>query len=354
MREYAVIMAGGSGTRFWPMSRIGRPKQYLPLTGKELLINETSDRLNRLFPGDNILAVTGAGQEEILRSATAGRILPANVLIEPCARNTTACIGYAAVTLRHRSGGDAVMCITPADHYIEQDDRFRKALRDGMDLAEREDCLVTVGIQPTYPATGYGYMKYLGDRVLNFVEKPVRETAEKYLSEGDYLWNSGIFIWRVSVILDYYRRLMPQVYELLVQIEEAMDTPREQEVLAEAYAKIPKISVDYAIMERADNVRVMRGDFTWNDVGTWDSLDSLIDKDEKGNASVGEHFHLNSTDTLTYSTGRLIATVGLDHIGVVETKDAILVFDRDHAQDIGILWENMMKNGKEEYLRQVD
>lgn len=353
MREYAVIMAGGSGTRFWPLSRIGRPKQYLNLTGNELLINETIDRLNHLFPLDQIMAVTGASQEDILRQTTEGRIRPDNVLIEPFARNTTACIGLAATVLKHRHG-DAIMCILPADHYIREDEEFRAVLRRAMDLADSENCIVTIGIEPTFPATGYGYMKHSGDEVIKFVEKPVRETAEKYLKEGGYLWNSGMFVWKTSVILEQYRRLMPAVYESLMRLEAQMDSDTYEEVLSEVYQSIPKISVDYAIMERAGNVRVIPATFTWNDIGTWDSLDSLYEKDEQNNISVGPHVHMGTRNSMTYSQGRLIATIGLSHIGVVETEDAVLVFDRDHAQEVGSLWESIKKAGLSKYLEQVD
>lgn len=368
MERYGVIMAGGGGTRFWPLSRRQKPKQLLNLTGRDTMVNETIDRIAGNVPMDHIHIVTNVSQAPLMEEVTAGRIKKGNILAEPAARNTAACIGYAAVKLR-KSFGDCVMCVLPSDHYIRDTKAYGEVMDFAMELAETTDRLVTIGIKPTGPATGYGYIKYdkrqkeIGRRtgetsgkritawpVDGFVEKPDLSTAKAYVEQGCYLWNSGMFIWKTSVILKYFEELLPDVYECLLEIEEAIGTKKEQETLDRVYPVIPKISVDYGIMERADQVVMLEGDFGWNDVGSWDALDALYETDADNNVVYGKQIHIGSKNCIAYGQDKLIATIGLDNVVIVETEDAVLVCDKDRAQDVKRIVERLEEEGKTEYL----
>ena len=257
MNTYGVIMAGGGGTRFWPLSRQEEPKQLLNLSGKDLMINETIDRIATVAKKEDIFVVTNVSQVPKMKSATAERLLENHILSEPSARNTSACIGYAAMEIVKKYG-DGIMCISPADHFVKNQEEFTRVLKEAIQVAEKEDKLITVGIQPTYPATGYGYIKFdksedsIAKKVLEFKEKPDLTTAETYLASGEYAWNSGMFIWKASTILKKFEELLPDVYDCIERIGDAMNTPEELQVIEEIYPTIPSISVDYGIMEKAD------------------------------------------------------------------------------------------------------
>lgn len=361
-------MAGGGGTRFWPLSRRKRPKQFLNLTGKDTLVNETIDRISGNIPNENIYIVTNVSQAELTREVTKNKICPEHILAEPAARNTAACIGYAAVKLR-KMYGDGIMCVLASDHYIKDRTVYGEVMDYAMSLAEKTDRLVTIGIKPENPATGYGYIKYdtsvpeeghmtgaeSGKRIAaypveEFVEKPDLPAAKAYVEQGCYLWNSGMFVWKASVILSYFEKLLPEVYACLTEIENAIGTDKEQETLDRVYPDIPKISVDYGIMEQADHVIMLEGDFGWSDVGSWDALDTLYETDENHNVVHGEQIHIDSKDCVVYGKDKLIATIGLENIVIVETDDAILVCDKNRAQDVKKIVETLEKNGKTEYL----
>ncbi len=368
MDRYGVIMAGGGGTRFWPLSRKKMPKQFLNLTGKDTLVNETIDRIAGNMPVENIYIVTNAGQAPLMKEVTTGRLQEGRILSEPAARNTAACIGYAAVAIR-KQYGDSIMCVLPSDHYVKDKVVYKEVMDFAMDLAEKKDQLVTVGIKPTEPATGYGYIKYnkrmnatahtVGEvsrkritayPVSDFVEKPSLPIAKSYVEQGCYLWNSGMFVWKTSVILDYFEKLLPDIYECLLEIEDAIGTEKEQETIERVYPTIPKISIDYGIMEKADNVLMLDGDFGWSDVGSWDALDTLYETDENNNVVYGEQIHIGSKNCIAYGKDKLIATIGLEDIIIVETDDAILVCDKGKAQDVKKIVEILQEQGKEEYL----
>lgn len=368
MEKYSVIMAGGGGTRFWPLSRKQMPKQFLNLTGKDTMVNETIDRIAGNVPMENIFIVTNAGQASLMEEMTASRLGSGRILAEPAARNTSACIGYAAVAIQ-KQYGDSVMCVLPSDHYVKDKDAYKEVVDFAMELAEKTDRLVTIGIKPTEPATGYGYIKYnkrmqevahkVGGTsqkritaypVSDFVEKPSLSIAKSYVDQGCYLWNSGMFVWKTSVILKYFEKLLPDVYECLMEIEEAIGTEKEKEVLERVYPMIPKISIDYGIMEKADNVIMLDGDFGWSDVGSWDTLDTLYDTDENNNVVYGEQIHIGSKNCIAYGKDKLVATIGLDNVIIVETEDAVLVCDKSKAQDVKKIVEILQEQGKENYL----
>lgn len=360
MKAYGVIMAGGGGTRFWPLSRRKLPKQFLNLTGRDILVNETFDRLNRAVKKENIFVVTNAAYAEKTREVMGDRVLPCRILAEPAARNTAACIGYAAMEILKKYG-DGVMCVTPADHYIEKEDLYAETLQRGIALAESRDCLVTIGIRPEYPATGYGYIRsgtaLTEDGmqpdyrfVEEFVEKPEEETARAYLEAGCYFWNSGMFIWKASLILQYFKRLLPDVYACLEEIGDAMGAGREAQVLGEVYPRIPKISIDYGILERADRIIMLEGRFGWNDIGSLDALEILHGKDERGNTSIGKSILVDTDDTICYSKDKSIVAAYVRNLMVVESEDAVLICPKDKAQDVKKIVDYLAERGCEDCL----
>lgn len=358
MDIYGVIMAGGGGTRFWPLSRQSRPKQFLNLSGKELMINEALDRLAYTVDRSKLFVVTNAAQAEIMHSATAERLLPDHILAEPCARNTAACIGYAAMEILKKYG-DGIMIITPSDAYIKDNAAFTRTLAEAVRAAQTQDKLVTVGIAPTYPATGYGYIRFehSGDaaakQVTEFKEKPDLKTAQNYLAQGDYVWNSGMFIWKASVILQKYKQMIPDIYASLEEIGEAMKTDREAQTLCEIYPTIRKISVDYAIMEPAatdGDVLVIPGTFGWSDVGSFDSLDLLHEADANGNILQGDVVVIDGSHNVVFSDKKLIAAVGVDELVIVDTEDALLVCKKESAQDVRKVVDALQAMGHGELL----
>lgn len=361
MKAYGVIMAGGGGTRFWPLSRKERPKQLLNLSGKDIMVNETIDRIAACVGEENIFIVTNETQARLMETETAGRMDPARILAEPAARNTAACIGYAAMEIV-RKYEDGIMCILPSDQFVKNNEEFTKVMDAAIRAAEETDMLVTIGISPTFPATGYGYICTEGEvasigetdkqyrKVKEFVEKPDEETAEEYIASGNYAWNSGMFIWKASTILKKFKVLLPDIYACLVKIGEAMGTDKEQEVIQKIYPEIPKISIDYGIMERSRDVLMIAGDFGWNDIGSLDMLGIMKEKDENGNVIYGEQINLDTKNCILYGKDKLIATIGVEDLVVIQEKDAILICQKNRTQDVKNVVETLGKEGKEQYL----
>ena len=358
---HAVIMAGGSGRRFWPQSRRRRPKQVLPIGGKRPLIAETLRRVSGFVPPERTYIVTAEEQVAPLLDALGVAQAP-NVVAEPFGRDTAACIGLAAVRVR-RADPDGVMLVMPADQVIEPVERFHEVMRAGAKVADDGKSLVTFGITPTYPATGYGYVHRgrLVDEVdgievydvIRFREKPAEETAEEYFDSGEYYWNSGIFCWRAATILDCIKEFTPELHAALERIAGAMATTAEKVVLREAYEPLEKISIDYAVMERAETIRVVEADFGWSDVGSWASVARLreAEADADGNVVVGDAELLECADTLVMGEGKhLIGVVGLEHIIVVHTEDATLVCSKEHAERVKGLVEQIEDKGLTKYL----
>lgn len=355
MKTYGVVMAGGGGTRLWPLSTKEKPKQFLNLSGRETLVNEAIDRLAGVAARDDIFIVTNASQSQIMLEQTAGRVKDDHILKEPAARNTAACIGYAAITILKKYG-DGIMCVVPSDPYIRDEEGFVATLKKAVQAAEETDALVTIGIRPTFPSTGYGYIlnqdvpgkEY--KQVEEFVEKPDEETAKRYLASGKYAWNSGMFIWKASTILSYFEKLLPDIYECLIKLAEGFGTEVEEKVLWEIYPKIPKISVDYGIMERADHVLMLTGDFGWSDVGGWDAMNALHTPDENGNLSVGKTLLLDSRNCTAYSVDKLIAAVGVRDLIIVQAGESILVCPQAEAQRVKEIVETLSEKGENSYL----
>lgn len=354
MKTYGVIMAGGGGTRFWPLSRKQTPKQLLNLSGKDIMVNEAIERLARVADYKDIFIVTNAVQKTAMLNKIDKRILSNHILAEPAARNTAACIGYAAIEIIKKYG-DGVMVITPSDAYIKDTDKFAEVLKIAIKEAEIGDKLVTVGITPTFPATGYGYIQYENVQsdakpVLKFVEKPNEETARKYLSSGNFVWNSGMFVWKASVILKQFKKLLPEIYSFLEQIADSFGKSDESQQIQKLYPLIPSISVDYGIMEKSEDIVVVPGEFGWNDVGSWDMFNVLHNEDCDGNIKIGDVIAIDSKNTTVYSSGKLIAAVGVDNLVIVETSDAIMICKKDKAQDVKKIVDELKASGREDLL----
>ncbi|NLI14138.1 mannose-1-phosphate guanylyltransferase [Pelotomaculum propionicicum] len=339
---YAVIMAGGRGERFWPRSRVKNPKQFLKLIGEKTMLQLTVERVEGLVGIDNTYIVTGSEFTGIICEQIP--LLPReNIIIEPFGRDTAAAIGLAALHLGRKNPGE-VMMVLPADHYIGNTPRFQDILKSAAAAAVKSDAIVTLGITPHSPETGYGYI-HRGDlfdtfygnqacRVISFLEKPDYDTAVKFLSGGNYLWNSGMFVWRISLIRKMIEKYIPQLDSGLKKLEAGLETGRYQEILAEAYSELPLISVDYGILERADNVLVMTGDFGWDDVGTWTALERHADKDENGNVLQGQGVLLDSSDVYVLSLDKPVALIGVENLIVVNEADSLLICHKSRVQEI--------------------
>lgn len=354
----ALIMAGGSGTRFWPRSREEEPKQFLHLLGGRSLLSETVERIRPLVPPERILVVTASPFVKRVIEEIPG-IPPENVLGEPIGRNTAPCVALAAARAERQWGGEEVMVVLPADHHIGAPDRFLETLRIGGELCAAENILLTLGVVPTSPETGYGYLergplwKRHGEteayRVDRFVEKPDLESANRFLQSGKYYWNSGMFLWRVRVITEELIRHMPELKNPIDAYREAEYRDLEDVVL-ETYKGLSSISIDCGVMEKADCVVTLPADFPWSDVGSWSALGELIGKNREGNAVVGEHVAIDSKGCIVYSPGRLTATIGVNDLIIVETDHAVLVCPRDRAQDVKKMVEKLRDEGREELL----
>ena len=355
---YAVIMAGGKGTRFWPLSREKRPKHLLNITGDKSIIQYTVDRVTPLVGKNNILIVTGASHSDEIREQLP-QLPDENILIEPVGRNTAPCIGLAAIHIRKKNP-DAVMFVLPSDHLIADTKSFLDSLTTAREMAKRGDCLVTIGISPKWPETGYGYMERgrLVDtiektsiyEVESFREKPDSATAEAFLRDGGFFWNSGMFIWKASTILNAIKRLLPDLYEGLLTIEDSLGTKHEEEILSEVYRDIKPVSIDYGVMEKAPGVSMIEGDFGWNDIGSWDALWDVLDKDEGGNATRGNTISFDTSNSLIYSPKKMVALIGVEDLIVVETEDSLLICRRGSSQDVRRVVKRLEEKGMKEYL----
>ena len=342
---HAIVMAGGSGTRFWPASRAALPKQLLALAGPRTLLQDTIARLDGLVTPDRTLVVTAARLLDTAR-AQLPALPPESFVGEPCRRDTAPCVGLAALLVLRRDP-DAVMAVMPSDHVIGPAERFRDALRQAVALVTaRPGRLVTFGVRPTYPAEGFGYIQQgpaltvgpgeaPAHAVARFKEKPPASVAAEYLAAGTYLWNAGIFVWRADTIVAALAARQPECLERLRAIVAAWDGPRAREVFDREFAAIRGISIDYAVLEHADDVAVVEAPFSWDDLGGWSAVARQRGADERGNTVVGRHLGIDTTGTIVQaSAGHLVVTLGLDGMLVVHTPDATLVADRAHEEAV--------------------
>lgn len=362
MGTVAVIMAGGRGERFWPHSREDRPKQFLAFRGERTLLQQTVTRLGGCIPMEDTWVVTREDYAPLVQDQ-----LPfldsARLLLEPEGRDTAPCIALAAFYIA-KTDPNAVMVVLPADHLVLQEDRFREVLRSAVELAQSGEYLVTIGIQPTRPETGYGYIRlgqahewsgsHAAYRVAAFTEKPIRETAMAYLQDGGYLWNSGIFVWRVDTIRKAIQANIPGLWEGLEPLRSAIGSKHERDELRRIYPTLPKISIDYGVMERAVNTLVLPADFGWDDLGTWASLERVFPADEDGNVIAGRVLAVDTRDSVIQAQpDRLVVTYGLSDVVVVDTQDAVLVANKRRVSDLKAVVGRLEAVGLNQHLRSV-
>ncbi|TXD46581.1 mannose-1-phosphate guanylyltransferase [Polaribacter sp. IC073] len=337
---YAVIMAGGVGSRFWPMSTSTYPKQFHDILGVgQSLIQRTYERINDLIPSKNILIATNERYEKLVLEHLP-KVKKNQLLLEPAMRNTAPCILYAALKI-YNQNPDAVILVAPSDHWIDNEAEFTKNIQTSFNACSKADILMTLGIQPDAPNTGYGYIKFKKDaseikKVKNFTEKPNLETAEKFLESGDYLWNAGIFIWSAKSIIKAFKNTLPEMVAVLDDENNVYNSDFENDFIKNNYSKCQNISIDFGIMEKAKNVHVLPVDFGWNDLGTWGSLHSKLEKDDAQNAVVGAQtiFRDAHGNMIRTQSGKKVIVQGLSNFIIVEKEDVLLICPREAEQDI--------------------
>jgi mannose-1-phosphate guanylyltransferase len=341
--HFAIILAGGRGERFWPMSRKATPKQFLPIVGDATMLQQTYKRIRPLFRPQNIIVLTNAQHVGVVRKQL--REVPAqNVVGEPVGRDTAPAVGLGAAIAGKRDP-NAVMALLPADAVIDDEAKLRRVLSDALAVAGKQNVLVTIGLKPASPHTGYGYVqagqkfatgtKTPFRRVRRFTEKPNLPTAKRYLRSGDFFWNSGMFVWSFEAIRKAFARWQPEMAARCNRIYKAAGTPAFAATLRQEYPKLPKISVDYALMEKADNIVMARGDFDWDDLGTWTALERHLERDHTGSVARGAVEMVEAKNCVVVGDGsRLVAAVGVNDLVIVDTKDATLVCHKDSAQQV--------------------
>ena len=356
MKITALIMAGGRGERFWPKSRKTMPKQFLSLTDDgKTMIQLTVERISSVVDMEDIYIATNKDYKELVRSQLPG-IPEKNILCEPVGRNTAPCIGLGAVHMAKKYD-DAIMLVLPSDHLIKFNKMFLSVLKDSCDVAEKDRNLVTIGITPAYAETGYGYIKFDSHvmegrayKVDRFVEKPSLEVAKEYLETEEYLWNSGMFVWKLSSILYNLERFMPETFAGLRRIQASIGTPEEEEVLHKEFAQFQSQSIDYGIMEKAENIYTVPGTFGWDDVGSWLAVERIRKSNEMGNVVSGNIITVGTHNCIIQGEKKLIAAVGLEDLIIVDTEDATLICAKDSTADIKKVLENLKICNRDEYI----
>ena len=356
MKITALIMAGGRGERFWPRSRKKLPKQFLSLTDDDrTMIQLTVDRILPLVDMEDIYIATNKDYRALVRQQLPG-IPEQNILCEPVGRNTAPCIGLGAVHISKKYD-DAVMMVLPSDSLIKDGDRYRELTGEACDIAAEGDNLVTMGIRPSYPETGYGYIKFIkGEnhgnayKVDRFVEKPSVEKAREYLETGEYLWNAGMFVWKVSTILGMFESHLPAMKQGLDRIGEAVGTPSQDKTLESIFPELESISVDYGIMEKAQSIYTIPGDFGWDDVGSWLAVERVRTVNEDNNVIGGNVVTIDTKDCIIEGSDKLIAAVGLRDTVIVDTSDAILICGKNSTADIKKVLAALRDGGHDEVL----
>lgn len=357
-KNYCLIMAGGSGTRFWPRSRTKKPKQYLNIFGDKSLIQLAVQRFSQFMQEENIFVVSAKAQQEVLEEQVSN-LLKENLIYEPVGKNTLPAIGLAALFIAERDP-KGIMIVSPSDHLIQDDPLFIQTIESAALIADKTNGIVTIGITPKYPATGYGYVQTAEEVVFGqtiksysvkkFVEKPSHEIASGYLQQGGFFWNSGIFVFKVSVFLDSVKAFAPDLYADLLRIKAFIGTDQFEKALDEIYRQVASISIDYGILEKAESVFLVQGDFVWNDLGSWEEVYKYDQKDENQNAKRGEVILLDTKNSYVYAPDSLVAVVGMEDVIVVQEGNTILVCKRDHAEEIKQVVGEIAKRKLEQYL----
>ena len=356
---YSVIMAGGIGSRFWPLSRSSKPKQFLDIlnTGKTL-IQETYERFKSICPEDHIYIVTNEEYIDLVLSQLPGITL-SNIIAEPIRRNTAPCIAYACQKISLKDP-HANIVVSPADHYILNSDKYLQDINFAIDFVNRNDSLVTLGIRPSRPDTGYGYIQFtemegLPDsikKVKTFTEKPTKEIAESFIKSGDFLWNSGMFVWNVQTILRAFKDHLPEMISLFNEDNSVYGTVKEESYIKNVYSQCSNISIDYGIMEKAENVFVIPSDFGWSDVGTWGSIFDIYTKDYLDNAVDGKLVQIydSSNNMISVSDEKLVVIQGAENFCIIDTKDVLLICKKENEQEIKQITNDLKRHKLDMFL----
>lgn len=356
MKKTVLIMAGGRGERFWPRSRKSKPKQFLSLTGDgRTMIQLTIERVLSIVDYEDIFIATNKEYYDLVLEQLP-KIPKENIICEPVGKNTAPCIGLGALHIMKKYE-DAVMIVLPSDHLIKYNSMFINSLQTACSIAEKNTNLVTIGITPDYPETGYGYIKFIPETTIEqsfavdrFVEKPTLDVAKEYLASEEYLWNSGMFVWKVSSIMNNIKKHMPKMYDGLMNIYTAFGTPDENAILEKEYYMFESQSIDYGIMEKASDIYTLPGTFGWDDVGSWLAIQRIQKTNEYGNVVNGNVITIDSKNSIIEGNQKLIATVGIEELIIVDTDDATLICKKDSAKDIKKVLENLKICNRTEYL----
>ncbi|MFF2157541.1 mannose-1-phosphate guanylyltransferase [Paenibacillus chitinolyticus] len=353
----AVIMAGGKGERFWPKSRINLPKQFLNISGNKSMIQQCITRLEKMIPADQIFIVTNELYAELIQ-AQIPHLPSDNIIIEPVGRNTAPCIGLASIIIEEKFPNSS-MVVIPSDHIIHNEEEFLSIIQTGIQVSEKNG-VVTLGISPNYPETGYGYIETSGNpqrlnnfeihKVNQFVEKPDLEKALQYIEQGNYYWNSGIFIWKIDVIREYIKQHMLDMHEILEIMKTSFLSEERNQVIRREFPKMPDQSIDYGIMEKINDIYMIPCVFGWDDVGSWTALERIDDLDDNGNVIRGNILSLDTKKCIIESNGKLIATLGVEDLIIVDTEDVTLICRKDKAQEIKTIIKELKIQKLEKYL----
>lgn len=356
-------MAGGVGARFWPLGSFKLPKQFLPIAGNDqTMLQQTVKRVRELIPYERIFVVTNVQYINEVKKQVP-KIPSTNIIGEPVGRNTAPCIGLAATMIR-QFDEDGSMFVLPADHLIEDTDKFIETIECGIDFVKTHDAIVTMGIVPTHPETGYGYIQFVEDaffksgkssdieiyKVKTFAEKPSHETAKIFLESGDFLWNSGMFIFRADVILEQINKLLPDLSNGLIKIEKALHSSKFGSVLKQVFAEIKSISIDYGVMEKAKNVYVIKANFRWSDLGSWDEVYRIKQKDINNNSLMGNTFVKDSSGNLVISNKGFVGLIGVDDLIVVNSKDGLLICKKERTQEVKEIVDYLKRKGMTDFI----
>ena len=348
MNKYALILAGGKGTRLWPISTENRPKQFLNLYGNEIMINATIRRIEEIFDYENIFIIINEQQSDLAYRYIDNRIPRENIITEPESKNTAMCIFYATLKIK-KMKGDGIITVLSSDHYIEEKDKLQESIITAMEVAMFNENLVTIGITPTYPATGFGYIKYDNSEnknyysVIEFKEKPKYEKALEYIKSNCYVWNSGMFIWKVESILKSFKKYLPDMYKFKDKLYISINTNEERQIIKEIYGKVENISIDKGILEKSNNVKMIRGNFKWMDIGSVKDFFEIHEKDKKNNIIIGDLIFAKETSNtnILNKSNELLITIGLENVNIIKDNKVCIVCNKENINDLPQILEKI-------------
>ena len=353
MNKYALILAGGKGTRLWPISTERKPKQFLNLYGNEIMINETIRRIEAIFDYENIFIIINGKQLDLAYRYIDSRIPRENIITEPESKNTAMCIFYATLKIK-KMKGNGIITVLSSDHYIEEKDKLQKSIMTAMEVAMYNENLVTIGIAPTYPATGFGYIKYANTEnkdyfsVIEFKEKPKYEKALEYIKSNNYVWNSGMFIWKIESILKSFKNYLPNIYKFKDKLYASISTKKEQQIVKEIYGNVENISIDKGILEKANNVKMVRGNFKWMDIGNIKDFFEVHDKEAKNNIIIGDLIIAQETSNtnILNKSDELLITIGLENVNIIKDNKVCIVCNKENINDLPQILEKIKLEDK--------